>query len=150
MKRIVLWGVLAASIAANVATLVVALSRRAAAPPGEPRLFSMVELDPDQRARITRLRAALLATREERARRLSVLRGELAASIVREPADAAAVENALRSISEVQSGYQRAVVEHVLAVRDLLRPEQRSAFERMVAEHVRGGGPLQLGGSPSD
>jgi Spy/CpxP family protein refolding chaperone len=142
VKRIVFWGLLAASLSANLAVGAAALWQRRNGTPEEPLVFSRVALDEGQRARISQLRSQLLSTRDEHARRMAVLRRELAAAVLREPRDPAAVDRALRSIAEAQASYQRAVVEHVLAVRDVLRPEQRPAFEKMVGEHMTLGGDM--------
>jgi Spy/CpxP family protein refolding chaperone len=143
VKRLVFWTVLAASLSANVAVAGVALWQRRAAPQGEPILFSRIELDEGQRARISQLRSQLLASRDEHAHRMVMLRRGLAAAVLRQPRDQPAVENALRSIAEAQASYQRAVVEHVLAVRDVLRPEQQPAFEKMVGEHMMTAGGME-------
>lgn len=143
MKRFALWALLAASLSANLGFAGVALWRRSPARSGEPLLFSMVALDPDQRSRISSLRERLMSTREGQARRMASLRGELAGAVVRQPADPAAIDRALRNIAEAQAAYQQAVVEHFLAVRDVLRLEQRPAFEKMVLEHMGTGGGQQ-------
>jgi Spy/CpxP family protein refolding chaperone len=61
----------------------------------------------------------------------------------------AAIDAILRSTAEAQTGFQQAVVEHVLAVRGVLRPEQRPAFEEIVAEQMRTGGPMPCGFGPA-
>jgi hypothetical protein len=69
---------------------------------------------------------------------------------MQEPESHARVESILRGIVESQAGLQQAVVEHVIAMRAVLRPDQRPAFEQMVAEHMTSGGPMQCGlGSPA-
>jgi Spy/CpxP family protein refolding chaperone len=142
VKRFVLWALLAASLSANTAVAAVVLWQRRAGPPEEPLVFSRVALDESQRARISELRSQLLSTRDEHSRRMAQLRRELASAVMREPQDAAAVDAALRSIAGAQASYQRAVVEHFLAVRDVLRPEQRPSFEKMVGEHMTLGGGM--------
>jgi Spy/CpxP family protein refolding chaperone len=149
VKRLALWALLAASLSANLATAAVALWRRGPARPAEPLLFSMVALDPDQRSRISGLRERLMSARDEQGRRMVALRRELAGAVVKEPPDAAAVGGALRAIAEAQAAYQQVVVEHFLAVRDVLRPEQRPAFEKMVVEHMGAGGGAPHGVWPA-
>jgi Spy/CpxP family protein refolding chaperone len=146
MRRLAFWGLLVASLSANLAMGGVALLRRSPGRPGEPLLFSMVALDPGQRGRISALRERLMSTREEQGRRMATLRRELASAVARQPADPAAIDRALRDIAQAQAAYQQAVVEHFLAVRDVLRPEQRPAFEKMVLEHMGtdGGQPHQI------
>ncbi len=151
MKRLVLWALLALSLSGNVAVAAVALWHRSVSPapsPDEPRIFSRVSLDAEQRARITELRARLMDKRDGHVRRMGQLRTQLAAAVVRPPEDRAAVDAVLHEIAAVQADYQEAVVAHVLAVRDVLRPDQRPAFEKMLAERI--GGPAFGAGPPMD
>lgn len=143
MRRFVFWALLAASLSANLAVAAVAVWQRRPGPSEEPPVFARVALDPDQRARISELRSQLMSARDEHAGRMATLRHRLAGAVAQQPADRAAIDAALRSIDETQAAYQRAVVEHVLAVRDVLRPEQRPAFEKMVVEHMSAGGAMQ-------
>jgi hypothetical protein len=150
MKRLALWAVLALSLSANLAVAAVALRQRGAAPSSnEPLLFSKVALDTAQRSRISALRAELMARKDEHARRIADLRGELATTILREPANEAHVESILREIASSQAAMQRAAVEHVLAVKAVLRTDQRPAFAEMVASHMRSAGPMQCGLGPA-
>lgn len=144
MRRILLAALLGLSLSANAAVAVMALGRgaRPAGAPEEPLLFAKVPLEPAQRARILALREKLLERRQGAAERLAALRGRLADALARDPADAAAVESTLAAIEAEQAGFQRTVVAHVLAVREVLRPEQRPAFEALVARHMRTGAPL--------
>lgn len=150
MKHIVLWTLLGASLSANAAVAAVALGRGrgGGGMAGEPPLFAKASLDPGQRARIMELRERLLADWQEQAGRLAALRGELADHLARETVDAVAVDATLAAIEGAQSGFQRRVVAHVLAVREVLRPEQRPAFQALVAEHMRGGAPLDPSAMP--
>jgi hypothetical protein len=143
VRRIVFWALLVASLSANLAMAAVALWQRRAGTPEEPLLFSRVALDEGQRARISQLRSQLLSTRDEHGRRMAVLRRGLASAVLQQPRDPAAVDRVLGSIAGAQASYQRAVVEHVLTVRDVLRPEQRPAFEKMVGEHMTLGGGME-------
>jgi len=144
MKRYLLWSLIALSLSANAAIGAVALRQRSGPTiPREPYLFSRVALDPGQRERILALRASLLQDRARQASELEGLRGALADQLVRSPDDGGALTVALSRIEETQAAFQRRVVEHVLAVRSVLRPEQRPAFEEIVARQLRAGGPLQ-------
>jgi hypothetical protein len=145
VKRFAFWAVLVASLSANLATAAVALRQRSAAPPNEPLLFSRVTLDPHQRSRISELRSRLIATRDEHPRKLAELRGRLAGAMMHQAENPAAIDAILRSIADAQTGFQQSVVEHVLAVRGVLRPDQRPAFEEIVAEQMRTGGPMPCG-----
>ena len=152
MKRLVLWALLALSLSANLAVAAFAVWHRRTTASDEPRIFSQVKLDPEQRARISELRAQLFSTRETQVRRLALLRKQLGAAMMRQPDDRAAVDGVLREIAAVQAGYQEAVVAHVLAVRNVLRPDQRPAFEKMLADRIGGGAVLgpAAGGVPLD
>jgi len=145
VKRFALWALLAASVSANVAMATVALRQRSSGPSNEPLLFSKVALDPDQRTRISELRSLLIARRDEHARNLAELRTRLAGAMMHQAEDPAAIASILRGIAEAQTGFQQAIVDHVLAVRAVLRPEQRPAFEEVVAGQMKVGGPLQCG-----
>jgi len=149
MKRLALWAVLAASLSANLAVAAVAVLQRSSAPSNEPLLFSKVTLDAAQRSRISALRAELMASREEHARRISDLRAQLATAILHDPANQAHVESILRDIASSQAAMQRAAVDHVLEVQAVLLPAQRPAFAEMVASHMRSAGPMQCGLGPA-
>ena len=154
MKRIVFWALLGLSLSANVAVAAIALGRNSfpRGLPGEPPLLARVSLDPDQRARIMALREKLLADREEQAKRLAALRAMLADLLAQDPAAHPSIDGTLAEIEARQAGFQRRVVAHVLAVREVLRPEQRPAFEALVAQHMRTGAsldPSSGAGAPS-
>jgi len=150
MNRLLPWAVLAASLAANVALAATLVGRRASSEfPSEPLIFSKVQLDPDQRARITSLRAELLAHREESERNLVALRHQLAAAIARQPEDRAAVDSTLHQIAEAQAHFQETVVSHVLAVRSVLKPDQRPAFEDIITHHMQAGAQMHCGVEPT-
>jgi len=150
MRRFYLWAVLAVSLSANVVVAAMAL-RRAGMPamPKDPPLFSKVALDQDQKARIGALRARILADRAEQARHLAGLRGALARQLVQDPQDSQALDAALVRIETAQGAFQRRVVAHVLAVRAILRPEQRPAFGELVTAQMRGGMPFDASRGPS-
>jgi Spy/CpxP family protein refolding chaperone len=128
-----------ASLSANVAMGVAVLRQREPAPPAEPSFMGQLALDADQRARIEGLRSRLMASRLEHGRAIAEMRGRLTAAISHEREDPAAVGRALRALAEAQSGYQCDVVDHVLAVRAVLRPDQRPRFERMVSQQMGAG-----------
>jgi Spy/CpxP family protein refolding chaperone len=148
VKRLAFWAVLVASLSANLATAAIAIWQRGPARPSEPLLFSKVALDPEQRSRIAALRTRLTSTRDEHMRQMGALRSQLANAVLQQPADPAVTDRALRSIADTQAAYQQAVVEHVLAVRRVLRAEQRPAFDKMVAEQMSVGGISQHDACP--
>ncbi len=143
MGRLPVWAALVASLSANAVVAVSAARHRMQpASRGEPLIFSRAALDAAQRARILELRAELVVKRDARARALGDLRAQLAAAVVRAPNDRAALESLLARVSESQAAFQRDVVEHVLAVRAVLHPDQRRAFEDVIATQLREGGAL--------
>jgi Spy/CpxP family protein refolding chaperone len=142
VKRLLPWALLAASLAANAAMLLAPPRPFPAAATDEPLIFAKASLDPDQRVRIRALRSELLARRAEHERRLAGLRGQLAAALGKEPEARAEIDATLGRISEAQAAFQRAVVEHVLGVRAVLTPEQRPAFESIVATQVQSSAPV--------
>jgi Spy/CpxP family protein refolding chaperone len=148
MKRLALWAVLALSLSANLAVAAVAVRQRGAGPSNEPLIFSKVALDAGQRSRISALRAELMTQKDEHARRIAALRGELATAILHDQANVASVDSLLREIAASQAAMQRAAVDHVLAVKGVLHPDQRPAFAEMVATHMRSAGPMQCGLGP--
>jgi len=150
MRRFSLWAVLAVSLSANVVVAAMAL-RRAGMPamPKDPPLFAKVALDQDQKARIGALRERILADRAEQAKQLAGLRGALARQLVQDPQDSQALDAALAGIETAQWAFQRRVVAHVLAVRAILRPEQRLAFGELVTAQMRGGMPFDASRGPS-
>lgn len=144
MGRLTVWAALAASLSANaVLVTTLAVHRPRPAPSGEPVVFSRTAVDAEQRARILELRAAVMAKRDAHAEEISALRGQLAAAIARTPDDRPVVDSLLVRISASQAAFQRAVVDHVLAVRAVLRPDQRAAFEDVIATQLRAGSALQ-------
>jgi Spy/CpxP family protein refolding chaperone len=148
MRRLLPWALLAASLAANVAMAVVGSHSGGPAPQHEPPIFARVSLEPDQRARISSLRSDLLARREVHQREIMELRNKLAAAVTHEPEDRAAVESILANIADAQAGFQRAMVDHILAVRSVLKPDQRPAFESLVANQMQAGGQSHCGLEP--
>lgn len=145
MRRILPWVLLLVSLSANLAVGAVAVHRRGAAPRGEARLVSRLQIDSHQTAQIARLRSSLWASRQEHGRAMADLRRQLARAITRQPEDPGAVSVILRDIGEAQTGYQWDIIDHVLSVRDVLRPDQRPAFEEMMSEHLVAGGAAACG-----
>jgi Spy/CpxP family protein refolding chaperone len=142
--RLTVWAALAASLSANVVLVTNSVRHRAQpAPSGVPVVFSRTAVDAEQRARIVELRAAVVAKRDAHAQEISKLREQLAATIARTPDDRPVVDSLLARISASQAAFQHAVVDHVLAVRAVLRPDQRAAFEDVIATQLNAGSALQ-------
>jgi Spy/CpxP family protein refolding chaperone len=155
MKRAAFLGLLVVSLAVNAAVAWRALGRRGpgagGAMPTEPPLFQHLELTGPQRAMILVRRGSLLERRAATASRLGELRGELAAALAQGEAGRERIDAVLSQLEGTQREYQRSVVEHLLAVRETLTPEQRPVFERMLGERLRAGWMMQPDGmSPVD
>lgn len=150
MKRPLLLGLLAVSLAVNAGVLFHALRRTAPAllggVPAEPPLFRAVQLSESQRREILARRERLLALREATAATLAGLRGDLADALSRGEAGRPGIDEVLGKMEAAQREYQRAVVAHLLAVRETLTPEQRPAFERLLGERLRAGWMMQPDG----
>ncbi|MFL5438361.1 MAG: periplasmic heavy metal sensor [Myxococcales bacterium] len=143
MKQAYLWALLAASLSANAVVAGIALRRASASPTAAaPPLFAKVALDGEQKTHILALRERLLAERREQGTQLAELRGALAQQLVHDPQDTQSLEAVLGRIETAQRGFQRRIVAHVLAVRAILRPDQRPAFEQLVTAQMRAGMPF--------
>jgi Spy/CpxP family protein refolding chaperone len=150
VKRRLLVGLLAASLAANAAVAWNVLRRSplatVAGVPAEPPLFQHLKLSEAQRAAILARRASLMERRAAAAARLGELRGELADALARGEAGRARIDAVLAELERAQRDYQRSVVEHLLGVRETLTPDQRPVFERLLGERLRAGLMMQPDG----
>ncbi|HSM91538.1 MAG TPA: periplasmic heavy metal sensor [Anaeromyxobacteraceae bacterium] len=147
MKRAALLSLLVVSLAANAAVAFRALRHGPAGMdggmPAEPPLFQHLKLSEAQRSAILARRAGLLERRAAASTRLGELRGELAAALAQGEAGRARIDGVLAELERAQREYQRSVVEHLLGVREVLTPEQRPVFERLLAERLRSGWMMQ-------
>ncbi|MBI5549680.1 MAG: periplasmic heavy metal sensor [Deltaproteobacteria bacterium] len=144
MRRILLWSVLTLSLAANVTVLILSVRAQVAAsvPLGVP-FFAAVAPDAEQRERILNLRQEFTAFRQTNLTRTEDLRGQLAELIKNDQPERARIDAVLAQIAETHAALQRRVVEHIMAVRGTLRPDQRPAYEEMMTRHLRAGIPMQ-------
>jgi Heavy-metal resistance len=140
VRRLLPWALLAASLSANVAMGVTALHGRVPAPLPEPPFMGQLGLDSGQRERIEGLRARLMSSRLEHGRAVAEMRRRLTTAIAHQGEKPAEVGKALHDLAEAQASYQGEVVDHVLAVRSVLRPDQRPQFEQMVSHQMAVGG----------
>jgi len=149
MKRLLLGGLLAVSLAANATVLAMSVRAQVASPMGLP-LFSKVSPDAQQREKIMALRKDFLAFRQANFEATDALRGELADLLKTDAPDRARIDAVLARIAESQSALQRRVVEQALSVRAVLRPDQRPAFEELMTKNLRAGVPMQRGGGQDE
>lgn len=150
MKRALVLGLLALSLAANAAVAWHALRRaRAEADggiPAEPPLFKHLSLTDAQRSAILARRASLMERRAAAGARLAALRGELADALSQGEANRARIDAVLGELERAQREYQRSVVEHLLGVRELLTPAQRPVFETLLGDRLHAGWMMQPDG----
>ena len=142
MRSLALWAALAASLSANAVIATVALSRRASAAPSPtpagPCPSTVLSLSGDEASRVGELRSRFMARRAEHAREMARLRESLAYAMAHSPHDRAALDPILVRMARAQAEFQQATVEHVLAVRGVLGPGQRPAYDQMLAGKLRG------------
>lgn len=145
MKKLLIGAVLVLSLAANATVFAMRIHGQASSPMGLP-LLSKVSPDPQQREKIMALRKDFLAFRQANFEKTDALRGELADLLKADAPDRARIDGVLAQIAESQAALQRRVVEQVLSVRGVLRPDQRQAFEEVMTTQLRAGVPLQRNG----
>jgi len=155
VKRALLLALLVLSLAVNAAVGLQALRRARMGGPGampaEPLLFQRVQLTPAQRTAILARRTRLMGIRAETSARLGQLRAQLAAALAEGEAGRPKLEAVLAQLEGAQRDYQRSVVEHLLAVRETLAPDQRPIFAELLGERLRAGWMMQPDGmTPGD
>ena len=95
-------------------------------------MHQQLDLDREQEARLEELEASFASRRTALEAELSQANAELAAAMATEhqygPRVAAAVDHAHMAMGELQ----KATLEHVFAMRALLRPDQAERFDRAV------------------
>lgn len=101
-------------------------------------VHDQLDLDPAQMARVEELEARFAKRRTELEMRLKVANGELAQAMASEheygPRVAAAVDHSHMAMGELQ----KATLEHVFAMRALLRPDQSARFDQAVNKALTG------------
>ena len=112
-----------------------------------PKLREQLLITPEQVAKIRQeslnFRKAEILSRAD----LEVRRLELDSLLEAETPDRAAIEKSLRAANAAQFTVEKAAIDHQLAVRDLVTPEQRKKLEKMREEFRRpGAGPGGPGG----
>ena len=122
-------------------------------PPGPPeaRLEEMAErlgVPAADRPRFAALqREFFVATRDGRAR-LDGVRRELRAELTASRPDRARIDELLARSSELQAGLERALVEHVLAAREVLDGEAERRYLHFLSRLGAAGGPGARPGAP--
>ncbi|MFK3890407.1 periplasmic heavy metal sensor [Sphingomonas sp. NPDC079357] len=95
-------------------------------------LHDEVSLDRQQEAALDVLEARFAVRRRALEAQMRADNARLAAAIEREHADGPAVAAAVDQSHRTMGALQKATLEHVFAMRRLLRPDQTAAFDRIV------------------
>ncbi|NMC69450.1 MAG: periplasmic heavy metal sensor [Myxococcales bacterium] len=137
MTRSLAWKLLLAlSLGANAALGAFLVLRSGAAESAEPTLvvdelpclLERIGLDPAQQDAVDRARAGFETAYEARRAALRRVRAELFGLIERSPGDRAALEECLTRLGAAQLDLRRELVDQILAIAAVLRPEQRERF----------------------
>jgi hypothetical protein len=137
MSRPLLWkALLGLSVGVNVAlgVFIVWHARDADETPvagaddSVPCLLATLGLDPAQRTAVDRVRAEFDAVHDARHTELHALRERLFRAIEASNGDRTEVDAVLEQLGAAQLGMRRGVVDQVLGIAQVLRPEQRARF----------------------
>jgi hypothetical protein len=102
-------------------------------------LLDRLELDDEQRARLSEMRDKMRDRRTAFWRRSAAIKAELAEAISTEGAGRERLDDLLERYANGQAGMQRAVADHLLAVNAMLRSDQREEFRILLrTEMFRG------------
>ncbi|MEE4451046.1 periplasmic heavy metal sensor [Novosphingobium resinovorum] len=107
-------------------------------PPEETRIHAIMhrelDLDAAQEARVDALENAFAQRRTRLEAELRAANADLAAAIAREHAYGPAVEKAVDHSHMAMGELQKATLQHVFAMRGVLRADQTARFDKAVAE----------------
>lgn len=95
-------------------------------------------LSAQQEAQFRKLRSDFHAYRDSCHQRMMELRRELLTELLADPPDQERIDTLLDQMSAQQAQLQERLVQHLLAERAVLRPDQRPAFEQTLRRHVLG------------
>lgn len=99
-------------------------------------LRETLNLSPEQTAQMDAARKKLLVQVDELRQQLSVEREALAELVTAGEPDLAAMATQLDSVASLRREIQQRVLEHLLEMKKLLRPEQREAFDEVIRRHI--------------
>lgn len=150
MKRSWIWVALLLSIGVNIGILaMIGTSRyrigpkveefRPDGPPPFARLADHLDLEGQARERFLAIQEELFTTTRRHREDLESLRRALRAEVVSDQPDPERVEELLRQSGEVGRRLDRAMVESVLATREILTPDQQRRYLRLL-ERLQPGG----------
>jgi len=110
---------------------------RDGAPPEMGRLISRLGLEGEERRRFLEVQREFFdASREARAQ-LAVSRSELRRELAAASPDRSRIDILLQQTAQHTADLERALVENILASREILSPDQERDFLRFVAERLR-------------
>jgi Spy/CpxP family protein refolding chaperone len=96
------------------------------------RLARYLRLDGEQRRRFVELHRELVAQMRPRRERLQELRRELREELASEWPDRDRLDRLTAEMGEAAAAVDRTLAEHLLALREVLDPEQERAFRRVI------------------
>ena len=102
-----------------------------------PTLRERVGISAEQAARIQGQQAAFAKSRVRDRADLRVKQMDLRQLMAAEKPDRAAIDKKLREISEVRLAAQQLAVEHRLAMREAITPEQKEKMKQLFRERMR-------------
>ena len=151
VKTTILVSALGLSVALNVSLVMGYLQEASAnadgpaAPdaPGNRCLLDRLQLDVEQRQRLSEMRQKMREKRSAFWRRAAAIKADLAQALSSSRGQPDAL---LDSYAKNQAEMQRAVADHLLSVNAMLRPDQREGFRTLLrTEMFRGIRPLPAG-----
>lgn len=116
--------------------------KRAGNPAGlDTLLHQRLDLSADQRARIAALERSFAVQRHPLEAQLARARRELASSIAAEHQYGPQVAQAVTRVHQAMGALQQVTLQHVLAMRAVLTPEQAREFDATVSEALSSDAP---------
>lgn len=103
-----------------------------------PAMRERLGFTAEQATRIQAQDSAFAKARIQNDANLRVKRMELGELIAAEKPDRAAIDRKLREVQEAQTTASKSAIDHRLAIREMITPEQRQKMQEMFREHQMG------------
>lgn len=100
-------------------------------------IHSRLKLTEDQEKRLDPIEARFAEQRRHYAEMIRVANGELADAIAADQADSVRVRAAVEHIHDAMGDLQKATLDHVFAMQEVLTPDQYGTLLRLTAEGLR-------------
>ena len=142
MKKSAIRLVLLFSLSMNLAVVAAFAyqhSRKPAAAAVAADPFAVLELTPEQAEAFAQEKHHFSTYRGSCHGEMTNMRAALVAELIAAAPDQEAIDQTLAAMRERQSATERRLVDHLLALREILRPEQQASFAA-VLERTLGGG----------